>query len=54
MVWNEATVFLVIMTVLSLLSAINVISQGDYFQGMLLIFIVILLVILIRIASWEV
>lgn len=51
MVWNEATILLLLMTILSLISAINVFSQGNYFQGMLLIFIVINLVILIRIAS---
>lgn len=51
MVWNEATVLLLLMAVLSLISAINVMIQGNYFQGMLLIFIVINLVILIRIAS---
>ena len=49
MVWNEATVLLLLMSVLSFISAINVFSQGNYFQGMLLIFIN--LVILIRIAS---
>ena len=51
MVWNEATVLLLLMAVLSLISAVNVMIQGNYFQGMLLIFIVINLVILIRIAS---
>lgn len=51
MVWNEATVLLLLMAVLSLISAINVISQGNYFNGVLLIFIVIMLVIIIRIAS---
>ena len=51
MVWNEATVLLLLMALLSLISAINVMIQGNYFQGMLLIFIVINLVILIRIAS---
>lgn len=51
MKWNEATVLLLLMSVLSFISAINVMIQGNYFQGMLLIFIVINLVILIRIAS---
>ena len=51
MVWNEATVLLLLMALLSLISAINVMIQGNYFQGMLLIFIAINLVILIRIAS---
>lgn len=51
MVWNEATVLLLLMAILSLISAINVMIQGNYFQGMLLIFIAINLVILIRIAS---
>lgn len=51
MAWNEATVLLLLMAILSLISAINVFSQGNYFQGMLLIFIALNLVILIRIAS---
>lgn len=51
MKWNEATVLLLLMSVLSLISAINVFSQGNYFQGMLLIFIAVILIILIWIAS---